>query len=508
MSDDSVARVLRSPAQLVVVEAPAGCGKTFQGAQYAKHAAAELSYERVLILAHTHAACDVFSERTRGCSGRVEICTIDSLICQIASAYHISLNLPKDCGAWARMQQNGYDELASKVNSLITRSPMVRSALARRFPIGICDEHQDASPDQHAIAIALRNAGSRVRIFGDPMQSIYPDGSGRNSEDHERWDQLKQHADSLEELDYPHRWERDASELGAWIQDARKALRSGGQINLSGSLPLGVSVIVADNQARDPRKYSFAGDGASSRIYGLVNSESKLLIVTPHNLLVDSLRSVFGRRIPIWEGHTRDALSELAEKLAETSADPETAGNALCEFLPRVGVGCSPSALTDALLEEIRTACSRTRRGKRASIQALAATVLAEPNHRGVAKALKELLDLARLDRRFSHIKIDYPSEFWDAVRLGNFDDPLDGVAEMMRRRSAVRPVPPAKAISTIHKAKGLECDNVLLMPCDAKRFTNTIASRRKLYVAISRAKKSLTLVVSANEPSPLLKLE
>ena len=41
--------------------------------------------DRLLILTHTHAACSVFAERTRGGAG-VEIRTIDSLITHIATA--------------------------------------------------------------------------------------------------------------------------------------------------------------------------------------------------------------------------------------------------------------------------------------------------------------------------------------------------------------------------------------------------------------------------------------
>lgn len=162
MSDSSVANALRSGARLVVVEAPAGCGKTYQGSNYAKDAAEGLSHARVLILAHTHAACDVFADRTRGCVGRVEISTIDSLICGIANAYHSSLGLPADCGAWARKERDGYRNLAAKVSRLLRSSKMVASALARRYPVVICDEHQDATLDQHALAIACRDAGRHL----------------------------------------------------------------------------------------------------------------------------------------------------------------------------------------------------------------------------------------------------------------------------------------------------------------------------------------------------------
>lgn len=101
VSDATVAEALRSAARLVVVEAPGGCGKTYQGASYACDIATALGDGRLLILTHTNAACDVFAGRTRGLS-RVEIRTIDGLIIEIAGAYRHPLGLPEDIGAWAR----------------------------------------------------------------------------------------------------------------------------------------------------------------------------------------------------------------------------------------------------------------------------------------------------------------------------------------------------------------------------------------------------------------------
>lgn len=102
MSDEDVAALLDSAAPLVVVEAPAGCGKTYQGANHARRMASSSPHGRVLILTHTHAACAVFAKETRGARNRVEIRTIDSLITQIAAAYHKSLDLPADPSAWVR----------------------------------------------------------------------------------------------------------------------------------------------------------------------------------------------------------------------------------------------------------------------------------------------------------------------------------------------------------------------------------------------------------------------
>jgi DNA helicase-2/ATP-dependent DNA helicase PcrA len=82
-------------------------------------------------------------------------------------------------------------------------------------------------------------------------------------------------------------------------------------------------------------------------------------------------------------------------------------------------------------------------------------------------------------------------------VHLGRFDDVEAGLAELTNRRTFARLKPPAKAISNIHKAKGLECGNVILMPAEARTFPDKPDARCLLYVALSRAKDSLTIVAS-----------
>jgi len=51
-------------------------------------------------------------------------------------------------------------------------------------------------------------------------------------------------------------------------------------------------------------------------------------------------------------------------------------------------------------------------------------------------------------------LSMDCHKEFWDAIRLGTFDNVDDGLAEITHRRTYARPKPPEKAISTIHKAR------------------------------------------------------
>lgn len=249
MSDQTVFDLLRSDEPLVVIEAPAGCGKTYQGAEYAHDIAPTLSKGRMLILTHTNAACDVFGERTRGISGNtIEIKTIDGLICQIAGAYHKALNLPPDPTVWA-YTHNGFAKIAKLVATFLQKNPAVSVALARRYPIIVCDEHQDASPDHHEFVMAIHKQGAKLRIFGDRMQSIY-ESKAKGAEQHRaRWKALIASA-AHEELDHPHRWTKDAegcSELGEWVLSARKSLLVNEPLDLTSELPPSVKVIIAEN---------------------------------------------------------------------------------------------------------------------------------------------------------------------------------------------------------------------------------------------------------------------
>lgn len=501
MSDEAVHAALRSDATLVAIEAPAGCGKTHQGAEYARDAVVTGPFERALILTHTHAACSVFAERTRGIGSRVEIRTVDSLIAAISSSYHTGLGIPHDPATWVRQRRDGHAELAVKAAALVARYPMIPQALARRYPVVICDEHQDSSGDQHALAMALHDQGAKLRIFADPMQKIFRENSPLDASPPCDWDLLLAQAEIAAELSNPHRWRSGCPQLGAWTLSARAALKSGGKIDLR-HLPPSIHVIHAENQAQ--RNLDYRLSSADRRpVDGFEARQSSLLILTRHNFTARALRSVFNRRVPLWEGHTRAALETLISVLSAGST-PETVARAVVSFMGNIGKGFSPSAFGNRLEQEVREGCSRLARGKPATIQSLARFIIDEPNHRGVAEMLRRLADLCEQDIAFADVEIDCRREFWEAVRLGTFETPDAGFAEITHRRTYARPKPPERAISTIHKAKGLECESAIIMPCDAKTFPDKPDARCLLYVALSRAKSELMLVVSRDNPSPL----
>ena len=504
MSDERVRAALRSDAPLVVVEAPAGCGKTHQGADYARDLAREMSRQRPLVLTHTHAACSEFANRTKGSGGHIEIRTIDSLITEVASAYHAGLGLPPDVAGWARQNDKGYARVALRVAMLLQRHPMIAASIAHRHQTIICDEHQDASGSQHAVVLALQRQGGRLRIFADPMQRVFRDEPLDGSAPAYEWGELTRQADLAEELDVPHRWSGGCPELGEWTLAARSALKGGGTVDLRGGVPRNVTVLSTENRAHRHLHYH---PQDRRPIDALEQTQTSLLILTHHNATARSLRSVFNRRVPLWEGHTRDGLESLVADLGRAEGDPVALAAAVVSFLDRVAKGFARSEFGNRFEREAREGCTRVCRGKPAKVQELARFLVEEPNHRGVGGMLRHLDHLRKTDRAFSGVAFDHSREFWEAVRLIEFDTAEAGFAEITNRRTYSRPRPPAKAISTIHKAKGLDCESVILMPCDAKTFPDKPEARCLLYVALSRARSRLLLVVSPSDPSPLLRI-
>jgi DNA helicase-2/ATP-dependent DNA helicase PcrA len=284
-------------------------------------------------------------------------------------------------------------------------------------------------------------------------------------------------------------------------------LRDGGAIDLrDGHRPHSVEVVIAENRAQ--RNLAYQVQPADRRAIDTFEQQHEsLLVMTRYNDMALSLRSFFNRRLLLWEGYTRYSLDALVDAMGAANGDCLRMGAAVVAFMGQVGIGFTPSAFGNLFEREIREGCANRRRGKPAKMQELAQLLLERPDHRGVAAVLRRIAALAEADADFSTVKFDCNKEFWDATRLGDFATLEEGLAEITHRRNYVRPKPPPRAISIVHKAKGLECDAAIVMPCDRSTFPDNAAARCLLYVAISRAKSRLMLVVSRGNPSPLILL-
>lgn len=503
MSDETVSAALRSSAQLVVVEAPAGCGKTHQAAEYA-HWLASTGTRQSLILTHTHAACDVFRARTAADRRTVVVSTIDALVAQVACAYHRALDLPPDASAWARSTPKGFEALAERVCALLDASSAVTRCLVARYPVIACDEHQDANAAQDRLVRLLLAAGARVRVFADPMQSIYVRAKERQAHD-ARWMSLRTAAERCEQLDTPHRWRAGSIGLGEWILRAREQLTNGQAVDMSGRLPAGLRITDANNTS--PRRAGFQLEGESARtVRQMVDSAEKLMILTTQNDTVQAIRAWMGRRLPIWEGHTREALGNLVEACDREAGKTVELAHATKSFIQAVVTGFGDSAFANRFVAEVQSGAVGTARGKMAEVQKMAKCIVDSPNHVGVGRALAHLDHLVEHNADFKSINVDLAREFREATCMTKHGSASTALADITRRRSMTPLRMPNRVVSTVHKAKGLEADNVLVMPCDAEHFPDRIDKRCALYVAMSRSSARLTLAVSRSSSTPLLK--
>src|SRR3546814_20075176 len=96
-----------------------------------------------------------------------------------------------------------------------------------------------------------------TRLSSD-LQQILSGSQAQMAAADQRWIDLKNAADRFEVLDQAHRWANSQPDLGAWILAARAALRDGGQIDLTGNLPAGLTVHYAANTTPVHGGYSVA----------------------------------------------------------------------------------------------------------------------------------------------------------------------------------------------------------------------------------------------------------
>ena len=220
--------------------------------------------------------------------------------------------------------------------------------------------------------MACHEAGASVRIFGDPMQRIYGNRKKKTEieADNQRWESLKRKAEAFDKLDEPHRWSDGSGALGRWILDARTALHTGGQVDLRGILPPGISIIAAENQSPKHGGYILAS-GNGKPIYSLVNSRKSILVLATQVETVGALRAFFFRQLPIWEGHVRKGLETLVDVVRNHKGDAVTIAQAVLNFLNDVATGFTPSAYGNILLAEVSSGCIGKRRLMPATLQAL-----------------------------------------------------------------------------------------------------------------------------------------
>ncbi len=381
-------------------------------------------------------------------------------------------------------------DLSRHAAVLIERCPVIGDMLAEQFPVLILDEHQDASRSQHEIAMALRRRGARVRAFGDPMQTIFP------AEDGFGWAAIQADAESEEHLATPYRWQ-DAPELGEWILAARAALLAGAPLP-TGTLPR--SVRIERVRVRDVRFSPGIPIDYTGFVRRIQGAGSGALLSARRNHAVTLKRAAAPGLVAIYEGSDFSHIYQGLEDVVGVSGSPSAVARVMLGILAQVTIGLTAArrARIEASLQDVFVA---GRRHEVSPLLELFGPLYSEPNLRGAAQVFaqisRETPDWLRVERPAALTIFASVTETDGALARDQLHEIVAAYKSNSRR--------PGFAASTIHRAKGLEFDQVLVSNFSASHFPDTDEGRRLAYVAISRARLGLTLLVTDDNPSALI---
>ncbi len=498
MGTQEVREALRSAARLVAVEAPAGCGKTHEAAEAAADLAENLPAGReLLLLAHTNAAVGEFRRRMRQRRVPVRASTLDAFALELIAQYVAPLGLPSPIVPGDGPGRVPFRDLAPKAAELLRRAPSLARAISGHYPIIFIDEHQDTRADQFELVRTIVEAGEvLLRTFADPMQAIY--GS---MEDLVDWDEHCRAADRTESLEDPRRWDH-IPELGEWIMRAREALRAAKPVP-AGACPSCVTIRQVRG-LRDPanpksRTVQPVLLPVLHRIAGRVGGS--LAVLTRYNEHARGLNSALRGRVVIQEGVEFEAAYEALDRAEASLGKPREMSFALVDLLGKTCTG-----LTDALKHQLSRSLlpDRIERGRRERIRPLLdclQRLYATPDLRTWCQTLGCILA-----RPPEWLKVDLRTNLrlLAQLRPGPGDSPRELLDRTVRQHREAASLP-QRCVSTIHKAKGQEYDHVVVAVAGRSVFPDSDDGRRLLYTAMSRARKSLTILLPDDHPTPLI---
>lgn len=465
---------LRADAEAIItglpvsLEMPAGTGKTQLVAAIA--AIAEETGKKTLVLTHTHAGVDAIRGRLQkfGVSPRnVHIDTITGWAFDLVRSYPViaGIQVPPEPD-WSKSA----DYIAGAIQ--VAQSRAVREMHEVSFDYFIVDEYQDCNDQQHDFILAIAEAVPKTCVFGDRLQGIF-DFRGQKLVD---WDtQVFARFPLHPQTHVPHRWQGHNEELGQWLLDLRPTLLVSGSIDLSAVTLTGYSW--AQRDAADPSAL------VTAALASHPEGESVLVLAQWPNdadALARDLRGMYSVMEDIQGRFMLTFLTTVDEGPATTY--PQL----VAQFAKNCFIGLA--SLDRAVLDKLaagQTVGHLTRAGLEAVLASLD-TLIANPT-------LSELASTMTTIESTAGIKL-FKREAWTDVRkavesASQANTPT--VSSLARIRDALRHSgrrPAKRVVSRTLLVKGLEYDHVII--ADASGFQTS----RNLYVALTRARKTLTV--------------
>ncbi|MCT8127536.1 AAA family ATPase [Alishewanella sp. BS5-314] len=459
-------------ADLGLVIAPAGCGKT--------HLITEtlsISQDKpYLVLTHTTAGVASLKQKLRRLSVPAKnyvVTTIDGWALRLANYF------PTLCPIQSRPEQGKvyYPELRQKVVDLL-RAGQISDIIRASYSRLLVDEYQDCDLLQHQLVQALSLTLPTV-VFGDPMQCIFSFGGPMPD-----WTQdVEAYFPTIQELSTPWRWSNaGAPALGEWILHCRQLLQQGDKIDLQ-SCPAHVFYHQltgndrTDLQGQQSIHYAFLQDYPSESLLILGDSAKPKVRHEFAKLTanLDVVEPVEFRDIITSAAQIDNANGiNLVQVVLNTAANMMTNVEVplTLQRLTTIMEGRNRTPTTPVEHHLICLAQGSTRANILNALQQLEIKPGVRIYRKSALHALKEAISIA----------IQSPEQ--------SLFDAASKVRERMRHAGDKRI--PHRAIGSTLLLKGLECDRTIILDAGALNSKN-------LYVALSRGAKSITVFARNN---------
>lgn len=452
--------------------APAGCGKTHSIAD----ALGRYEGPPVLVLTHTNAGVGALRSRLRGKvpGARFRLATLDGWCLRIVRAFPRLSGMTLD--PLARIDYPGIQRAALSA----VRSGGLDRPLAATYARLVVDEYQDCSNNQHALAVALAER-MPTNVLGDPMQRIFDFRPG----DLPDWN-AKVLADFplVATFDKPWRWvNAKETDFGMWILRVRADLLAGRPVDL-GAAPVNVRWVKqpADPAARHAK--------AVRAVQGVKLDDGEALIVIGDSRSRES-RSEFAR---LSAGLTVVEPVDLGDMISAADGIAAHTGYTRLDQVLRFAKSVMTGVNIPELATRLKVLQTGTARTAATPVEAVCLGFATEDGYAASAYTLEALaIDGRRVFRRQLH------GAMIEALRraAARPGETLPESAAAIREhyRAAGRPLPGRGMASTL-LVKGLEAEHAVILDAG-------VMNPRHLYVAMSRASKSLTIISGSRMLAP-----
>ncbi|TAE87567.1 MAG: ATP-dependent helicase [Verrucomicrobia bacterium] len=473
MANAAVEAMLGSTRSFAV--AAAGCGKT----ELLGQIVADQRSGRQLVLTHTHAGVAAIKKRLAGMyvpQEKFHLDTIAGWCLRYGAAYPaISGYQP---GAEANPDWNATYPGAEKV----CRTALGKKIISESYSGLLVDEYQDCTISQHSLMLAIA-AQIPCRGVGDPLQSIFG-----FADPVVEWGTIKADFQVMNDaLTEPWRWRREGKSavLGDWLAEARKQLEQTGRLVIAADAP--VTWVQHDNSIQQPDAWA----SVCRTLDCPLNETTVAILKWPSQCI--NLAQRMGGRWPIVERFDDPDLLRLGSKLVD--ADGPEVVEALVGFLSErmTMVGTAMRTAVEAIKSGRGVSRIKKHRDHADRLDALA-------TNPSPAIALEWLAGaLAHRDNWWLYRR-ECVYQLREALRHcsgSTFAELPNMIAEARTRARHRGRLTHRRTIGTPLLVKGLEFDHGILL------WEPSHLSVKGLYVAITRASKSLTIVSNSRTLVP-----